>query len=91
MEEMVPHMRVDPSEEMSPARKACDRAFAAACRYSGGRNLVEEIIASNYWPLGKDNPAFQLEKVKVPVWDSFPLLWPVFRGGGNGGQLRCRH
>ena len=61
MEEMAPHTRVDPSEEMSPAREACDRAFAAACRYSGGRDLVEEIMASNYWPLGRDNPAFRLE------------------------------
>ena len=24
-------------------------------------------MASNYWPMGKDNLAFQLEKVKVPV------------------------
>ena len=59
MEDMAPHTRVDPPEEKSPARKACDRAFAAACRYSGGRDLVEEIMASNYWPLGKDNPAFR--------------------------------
>ena len=61
MEEMAPHMHVDPPEEVSPTREACDRAFAAACRYSGGRDLVEEIMASNYWPLGKNNPAFQLE------------------------------
>ena len=25
-------------------------------------------MASNYWPLGKNNPAFQLEQVKVPVF-----------------------
>ena len=65
---MAPHTRVDPPEEKSQARKACDRAFAATCRYSGGRDLVEEIMASNYWPLGKDNPAFRLEKVKVPIF-----------------------
>ena len=40
MEEMAPHTRVDPPEEMSPVREACDRAFAAACRYSGGHDLV---------------------------------------------------
>ena len=68
MEEMAPHTRVDPPEEMSPARKACNRTFAAVCRNSGGRDLVEEIMASNYWPLGRDNPAFRLEKVKVPVF-----------------------
>ena len=61
MEEMAPHTRVDPPEEVSPTREACDQAFAAACRYSGGRDLVEEIMASNYWPLGKNNPAFRLE------------------------------
>ena len=48
MEEMAPHTRVDPPEEESSARKACDRAFVAACRYSEGRDLVEEIMASNY-------------------------------------------
>ena len=48
MEEMAPLTRVDPPEEVSPTREACDQAFAAACRYSGGRDLVEEIMASNY-------------------------------------------
>ena len=61
VEEMAPHTRVDPPEEVSPTWEACDQAFAATCRYSGGRDLVEEIMASNYWPLGKNNPAFQLE------------------------------
>ena len=60
MEEMAPHTRVDPLEDVSSTREACDQAFAAACRYSGGRDLVE-IMASNYWPLGKNNPAFRLE------------------------------
>ena len=58
MEEMAPHTRVDPPEEMSPARKACDWAFTAACRYSGGRDLVEEIMASNYWPWAKTTQPF---------------------------------
>ena len=61
MEEMAPRVLVEPPEEMSSARVACNQAFAAACRYSGGRDLVEEIMASNYWPLGKNNPAFRLE------------------------------
>ena len=61
MEEMAPLTRVDPLEEVSPMRESCDQAFAAACRYSGGHDLVEEIMASNYWPLGKNNPAFWLE------------------------------
>ena len=61
MEEMASHTHVDPPEEVSPMREACDQAFAAACRYSGAHDLVEEIMASNYWPLGKNNPAFRLE------------------------------
>jgi hypothetical protein len=47
MSEMKPLSKVTPSE-MTPVREACDRAFALACRYSGGRNLVEEMVASNY-------------------------------------------
>ena len=65
---MAPHTRVEPPEVVSPAREACDRAFALACRYSGGRDLVEEIMASDYWPLKGDNPPFRLEMVKIPVF-----------------------
>ena len=68
MEVMAPHARMEPPEAVSPVREACERAFALACRYSGGRDLVEEIMASNYWPLSKDNPSFQLEMVPVPVF-----------------------
>ena len=68
MEVMAPHTCVEPPEAVSPVREACERAFALACRYSGGRNLVEEIMASNYWPLSKDNPPFQLETVPVPIF-----------------------
>ena len=65
---MAPHTRVEPPEAVSPSREASERAFALACRYSGGRDLVEEIMASNYWPLSKDNPPFQLETVLVPIF-----------------------
>jgi hypothetical protein len=68
MDEMKPHMRVDPPEVISPAWEACDRAFVAMCHYSRGRDLMEEIMGSNYWPLGRDNPAFRLEIVKLPVF-----------------------
>jgi hypothetical protein len=47
MSEMKPLAKVTPSDEMTPKREACERAFALACRYSGGRDLVEEMVASN--------------------------------------------
>jgi hypothetical protein len=68
MSEMKPLSKVAPSEEMTPEREACDRAFALACRYSGGQDLVEEMVASNYWPLGKRNLEFHIEMVNVPVY-----------------------
>jgi hypothetical protein len=68
MQEMKPLSKVTPSEEMMPEREACDRAFALACRYSGGQDLVEEMVASNYWPLDKRNPEFYIEMVNVHVY-----------------------
>ena len=47
MTEMKPLMKVNPSGEMTPQREACDKAFALACRYSRGHDLVEEMVASN--------------------------------------------
>jgi hypothetical protein len=47
MSEMKPLSNVTSSEEMTPEREACDKAFALACRYFGGRDLVEEMVASN--------------------------------------------
>ena len=65
---MAPHTRVELSEAVSLAREACDRAFALACRYSGGYDLVEEIMPSDYWPLRRDNSSFRLETVAVPIF-----------------------
>jgi hypothetical protein len=67
MSEMKPLSKVALSEEMTPKREACDRVFALACRYSRGRDLVEEMVASNYRPLGKRNPKLHIEMVNVPV------------------------
>ena len=43
-------------------------------------------MASNYWPLGKDNPVFRLEKVKVPVFGpEAGIPFPCFgRSLGDG-------
>jgi hypothetical protein len=68
MLEMKPLAKFTLSEEMTPKREACERAFALACLYSGCRDLVEEMVASNCWPLGKYQPAFSIEMVKVPVY-----------------------
>ena len=39
-----------------------------ACWYSGGRDLVEEMVASNCWLLGKSRPLFKIEMVNIPVY-----------------------
>jgi hypothetical protein len=48
MSDMSPLSRVNPSTEVTPEREACDRAFALACCYSRGHDLIEEMVASNY-------------------------------------------
>jgi len=40
MKEMKPLLKVDPPATLSDKRKACDKAFALACRYFGGQDLV---------------------------------------------------
>jgi tRNA isopentenyl-2-thiomethyl-A-37 hydroxylase MiaE len=40
--------KVAPSSEITPHRQACDKAFALVCRYSGGRDLVEEMVATKF-------------------------------------------
>ena len=69
MTEMKPLTKVTPSSEVSPHREACEKAFILACRYSEGHDLVEEMVASKFWPLGKSWPSFIIEMVKVPIYD----------------------
>jgi len=68
MKELKPVYKVDPSQPMSEERRAYDQAFALACRFSGGRDLVEEMVATDYWPLGRRNDEFTIEMVQVPVF-----------------------
>lgn len=68
MTEMDPYTSVHPLEEISDERAACEKVFALACRYSSGRDLVEEMVAANYWPLVKGRASFKLENVNVPVY-----------------------
>jgi hypothetical protein len=68
MSEMAPLLKVNPPAEITPEREACDRAIALACHYSGGQDLVEEMVTSNFWPLQKRNKSFHTEMVQVPVF-----------------------
>lgn len=77
--DMRPLTRVTPGSSLDPLRVACNKAFALACRYSGGHDLVEEMVASKCWPLGKYRPEFKLEKVKLPVFGHEDgVLFPHF-------------
>jgi hypothetical protein len=53
MKEMKPLLKVDPLAVASNERNACDMAFTLACQYSRGRDLVEEMVASDFWPHGR--------------------------------------
>lgn len=68
MSKMKPLSKVSPSEEVTPEREACKKAFALACWYSRGQDLIEEMVVSNCWPLGKGQPSFTIEMVHVPVY-----------------------
>lgn len=50
MSEMRPLTRVTPGSGLDPLRVACNKAFALVCRYFGGCDLVEEMVASKCWP-----------------------------------------
>jgi hypothetical protein len=63
MSDMNPLSKVNLPAERTPEGEACDRAFALACWYSGGQDLVEEMVASIFWPLGKRNEALHIEMV----------------------------
>ena len=53
---------------MEEGREACDRAFALAYRYSGCQDLVEEMVAANCWPLGRNRPSMTIEMVNLPMF-----------------------
>ena len=68
--EMKPSTHVRTPSEVDAERAACDTAFAKACRFSEGRDLVEEMVVSNFWPLGKHRPRMTLVRMKLPVFGS---------------------
>lgn len=48
MNAMKPSTQVTPSSKVDPHCMACNKAFALACQYFGGRDLVEEMVASKF-------------------------------------------
>ena len=75
MREMKPLSKVEPSAEMLEDR---DKAFTLACRYLGGHDLVEEMVAFDFWKLGFQNEDFKIEMVQVPVFgppEGLPFSW----------------
>lgn len=70
MTKMKPCCRVRPPTEVDGDRAACNESFAKACRFSSGRDIVEEMIVSKFWPLGKYRPEINLVKMKLPVFGS---------------------
>jgi hypothetical protein len=67
MTPMKPSTQGIPGPEASEGREAYDKAFALAYRYSGGQDLVEEMVAANCWPLGRNRPTMTIEMVNLPV------------------------
>ena len=68
MTEMKPLTKVAPSDEITPHREACDKAFALAYRYSDRRDLVDEMMDARCWPIGKSRPSFKVEMVNLPIY-----------------------
>jgi hypothetical protein len=76
---MKPSTQGTAGPEVIEGCKACDKAFALACCYSGGRDLVEEMVASKCWPLGPNRPAMWIKMVSLPVFgDGVGVLFPCF-------------
>jgi len=75
---MRPSTRLAP--DVDDAREAYDAAFATACRYSGGRDLVEEMVAAHFWSLRREGrPKMTLERVKLPMFkEAEGILFPHF-------------
>lgn len=67
MSAMKTTSRGAPAGDLDASSKACSEAFALACCYLGGRDLIEEMVASKYWPLYRDSAPVRLENVRLPI------------------------
>ena len=68
MTPMRPLTQGTPDLGTDKGHEACNRALALACRYSGGPDLVEEMVVANCWPLGRNKLAMTIEMVGLPVF-----------------------
>lgn len=68
MTPMKPSAQGTPGSRTSEGCEACDEAFALAYRYSEGWDLVEEMVAANYWLHGRNRPTMTIEMVNLPVF-----------------------
>ena len=79
MTPMKPLTQGTPGPEVIEGCEACDRAFALSYHYSRGHDLVEEMVASKYWVLGRNRPAMRIEMVSLPLFgDGVGVLFPYF-------------
>jgi hypothetical protein len=56
------------SPEAAEGHEACNKAFALACQNSRGQDLVEEMMAANCWPPGRNRPTMTIEMVNLPIF-----------------------
>ena len=49
---------------LAPGFSSCVGAFTTASRACGGRDIVEEFVAANIWPLSRGWRPLELKKVK---------------------------
>lgn len=67
MEEMRPSMRL--TTKIDAAWEAYDVAFATTCHYFRGRDLMEEMVAANFCPIGKEHrPKMTLKRLMLLVF-----------------------
>ena len=68
MTPMRPLTQGTPDLGTDKGHEACNRALALACRYSGGPDLVEEMVVANCWPLDRNRPTMTIEMVSLPMF-----------------------
>lgn len=70
------------SPKNTESRRACEKAFEFACRFSSGRDLVEEFLAAGVWPLGQNCwKKYKLKEMSLPLYGlgvDEPVPFPRF-------------
>jgi hypothetical protein len=63
MSDMSLLSRVHPPTEVTP-----EIPLFLVCQYSRGRDLVEEMVAANFWQLERRNDSIRIEMIHVPIF-----------------------